>query len=61
MPATATRSPPSPANPKITGCINCFTNLLWDNLNADNKVSLYTAFIDLETGEMDTRIINKNQ
>ena len=50
-----------PEEAKITGCINCFTNLLWDNLNADNKVSLYTAFIDLETGEMDTRIINKNQ
>ena len=42
-------------------CINCFTKLLWDNLNADNKVSLYTAFIDLETGEMETRILNKNQ
>ena len=50
-----------PEEAKITGCINCFTNLLWDNLNADNKVSLYTAFIDLETGEMDTRILNKNQ
>ena len=45
---------------KITGCINCFTKLLWDNLNPDNKVSLYTAFIDLETGEMETRILNKN-
>ena len=50
-----------PEEAKITGCINCFTKLLWDNLNPDNKVSLYTAFIDLTTGEMDTRIINKNQ
>ena len=50
-----------PEEAKITGCINCFTKLLWDNLNADNKVSLYTAFIDLETGEMETRILNKNQ
>ncbi len=42
-------------------CINCFTNALWDNLNADNKVSLYTCWIDLETGEFTEKIVNKNQ
>ncbi len=42
-------------------CINCFTSALWDNLNEDNKVSLYTCFIDLKTGEWTEKIVNKNQ
>jgi len=49
-----------PKTAQITGCINCFTKLLWENLNPDNKVSLYTCFIDLETGEIEERILNKN-
>ena len=32
----------------------------WKNLNEDNKVSLFVRYIDLETGEFDTRIVNKN-
>ncbi len=27
----------------------------------DNKVSLFTRFIDVESGEIETRIINKNK
>ena len=42
-------------------CINCFTEALWNSLNEDNKVSLYTCFINLETGERTERIVNKNQ
>ena len=37
-----------------------FAELLWDNLNGDNKVSLYVRFIDLATGQADSVIINKN-
>ncbi|MGM9522644.1 MAG: IMP cyclohydrolase [Oscillospiraceae bacterium] len=40
--------------------IDAFSNLLWDNLNEDNKVSLYVRFTDLETGEYEDRIFNKN-
>ena len=40
--------------------IDDFTDMLWTNLNEDNKVSLFTRFINLETGEEDTRIVNKN-
>ena len=29
-------------------------------MNEDNKVSLFTRFIDLAGGETETRIINKN-
>lgn len=36
------------------------TSLIWDNLNADNKVSLFVRYIDLASGETQTRIVNKN-
>lgn len=45
---------------EIAGDIDEFTNMVWDNLNADNKVSLFVRFIDIATGEYETRIINKN-
>ena len=45
----------------ISGDIDAFTNEIWENLNADNKVSLFTRFIDVESGEIETRIINKNK
>lgn len=38
-----------------------FTNFVWSNLNADNKVSLFTRYIDLETGKAESRIVNKNK
>ena len=38
-----------------------FTEFVWKNLNADNKVSLFTRYIDLETGEFESRIVNKNK
>ena len=34
---------------------------IWANLNEDNKVSLFVRYIDLETKETDTVIINKHQ
>lgn len=45
----------------IEGDIDEFTNNIWQSLNADNKVSLYTRFTDLATGEYTDRIVNKNQ
>lgn len=46
---------------EIDGDIDSFTNMVWENLNEDNKVSLFTRFIDLESGNEETRIINKNK
>ncbi len=40
--------------------IDTLTDLIWTNLNADNKVSLFVRYIDIESGETDTRIVNKN-
>ena len=45
----------------IEGDIDQFTNMIWENLNADNKVSLFTRFIDVASGKVETRIINKNK
>lgn len=38
-----------------------FTKKLWKSLDADNKVSLFVRYIDLETGKSETKIINKNK
>ena len=40
--------------------IDELTDLIWTNLNEDNKVSLFVRYIDLADGETETRIINKN-
>ena len=40
--------------------IDTMTDIIWKNLNEDNKVSLFVRYIDLETNETETRIINKN-
>lgn len=45
----------------ISGDIDTFTNSVWNSLNEDNKVSLFTRFIEIETGKYETRIVNKNQ
>lgn len=45
----------------IDGDIDSFTNMVWENLNEENKVSLFVRFIDIATGAYETRIVNKNQ
>ncbi|MGN0335321.1 MAG: IMP cyclohydrolase [Lachnospiraceae bacterium] len=40
--------------------IDVFTDKIWNSLNEDNKVSLFVRFIDIATGEYETRIVNKN-
>ena len=45
----------------IKGDIDSFTELVWNSLNEDNKVSLFVRFIDIETGKACSRIVNKNQ
>jgi Archaeal IMP cyclohydrolase len=45
----------------ITGDIDQFTETVWNSLNEENKVSLFTRFINIKTGIADTRIVNKNR
>jgi len=40
--------------------IDAMTALIWDNLNGDNKISLFVRYTDLATGETAQRILNKN-
>ncbi len=40
--------------------IDTMTDIIWKNLNEDNRVSLFVRYIDLETNEVETRIVNKN-
>ncbi len=49
-----------PEKIKLSGDIDAFTEMLWESLNEENKVSLFVRYIHLETGAADTRIINKN-
>lgn len=50
-----------PERVAIPSNIDDFTNEIWTNLNQNNKISLYVRFVDLETGEIENRMINKNK
>ena len=50
-----------PERVKVLDSIDEFTETLWNNLNADNKISLYVRYTDLKTGEFEQRLINKNK
>ena len=50
-----------PKKVEIPSDIDEFTENLWSALNEDNKVSLFVRFIDLETGETKSKIVNKNK
>ena len=43
----------------ISGDIDAFTDLIWNSLNQENKVSLFVRYIDIQTGIYETRIVNK--
>lgn len=45
---------------EISGDIDEFAQMIWENLNPENKVSLFVRFIHLTDGRYETRIINKH-
>ena len=49
-----------PERVMIPDSIDAFTENLWDNLNSENKISLYVRYTDLASGEITERLINKN-
>lgn len=49
-----------PERVKIPDSIDDFTREIWDNLDENNKISLYVRYIDLESGKYESRLINKN-
>ena len=50
-----------PERVKIPSDIDVFTKTIWDNLNENNKISLYVSYTDLASGKSETRLINKNK
>ena len=45
---------------EIPDDMDAFTETLWNSLNEDNKVSLFVRYIDIETGAVESTIVNKN-
>ena len=50
-----------PERVAIDGDIDSFTDMLWNNLNENNKISLFVRYTDIATGKYEQRIINKHQ
>lgn len=46
---------------EISDDMEAFTQMLWNSLNEDNKVSLFVRYIRIADGTCTTKIINKNQ
>lgn len=49
-----------PERVQIPDDIDAFTASIWNGLDADNKISLYVRYVDLATGTIENRMINKN-
>ena len=50
-----------PERVTIPSSIDDFTNEIWNALDANNKISLYVRYVNLSTGEVQNRMINKNK
>ena len=50
-----------PERIEIPDDMDAFTDSLWNHLNEENKVSLFVRYIDIETGDYETKIVNKNK
>ena len=49
-----------PERVAVLDSIDEYTELLWSNLNDNNKISVYVRYIDIATGAVENRMINKN-
>ena len=45
----------------VSDDIDEMTDVLWKNLNEQNKISLYVRYVDLKTGAAENRLVNKNK
>ena len=50
-----------PERIKIPDSIDAFFDTLWNNLDEQNKISLYVRYTDLLSGKSQSKMINKNQ
>jgi hypothetical protein len=49
-----------PERVSIPADIDALKDAIWENLDENNKISLFVRYTDLQTGEFEQRIINKN-
>ncbi len=49
-----------PERVAIPNAMDEFAEKIWNNLNADNKISLYVRYIDLKNGSVQSKMYNKN-
>ncbi len=49
-----------PERVEILDDMQAFTNMLWENLNPDNKISLFVRYTNLENGTYEQKILNKH-
>ena len=49
-----------PERVSIPNEIDTLKDAIWENLDENNKISLFVRYTDLQTGEFEQRIINKN-
>ena len=50
-----------PERVSIPADIDAFTQELWQNLDENNKISLFVRYTDLESGKYEQRLLNKHQ
>lgn len=50
-----------PERVAILDDIDAFTEKIWNNLDENNRISLYVRYIDLKDGSVQNRMINKNK
>ena len=49
-----------PTRVAVPADIDEFASTLWNSLDADNKISLYVGYIDIESRKVTTRLFNKH-
>ena len=50
-----------PERVKIKSDLHAFADEIWENLNAENRISLYCRAVDLKTGKSERVLYNKNK
>lgn len=50
-----------PERVRIPDSIDELTDEIWENLDEDNRISLYVRYMDLKSGACESRLINKNK
>lgn len=45
----------------IPNSADALTEMIWNNLNEANKISLYVRYVDLQSGSAELRMVNKHQ